>query len=181
MNIWHDLDPKRVTSKEFIAVVEITSESKNKYELDKETGLLRQDGVLYTATHYPANYGFIPLTYAEDQDPLDVLIICSQTLLPLTLVRCRPIGVLKMKDDGEGDEKIIAVCLDDPAYEYITTIHELPLHVFKEFKHFFEVYKILEGKKTVVEHIHNADVAEQIIQECIDRYISVFGDKKEIK
>ena len=181
MNIWHDIDPKRVTSKEFIAVVEITSESKNKYELDKETGLLRLDRVLYTATHYPANYGFIPLTYAEDHDPLDVLIICSQPLLPLTLVRCRPIGVLKMKDDGEGDEKIIAVCLDDPAYEYITTIHELPLHVFKEFKHFFEVYKILEGKKTVVEHIHNADIAERIIQECIDRYISVFGDKKEIK
>ena len=115
-NIWHDIDPKRIRPEEFIAVIEITKGSKKKYELDKETGLIILDRILYTATHYPANYGFIPRTYGDDGDPLDVLVICSEPIEPMTLVRCRPIGVIAMKDSGKMDEKIIAVCKDDPNY-----------------------------------------------------------------
>ena len=116
MNIWHDLDKKRVTPEKFTAVIEISKGGKNKYELDKETGMLRLDRVLYTSTHYPANYGFIPKTYAEDNDPLDVLVLCQEQILPLTLVECYPIGILEMLDNDESDEKIIAVPVKDPSY-----------------------------------------------------------------
>lgn len=109
MNIWHDISKDRIKKDDFFGVVEITKGGKNKYELDKETGMLKLDRVLYTATHYPTNYGFIPRTYAEDNDPLDVLILCEENILPLTLVECYPIGVLIMNDGGEEDEKIIAV------------------------------------------------------------------------
>ena len=109
MNIWHDINPKRITVDEFVAVVEIPKNSKVKYELNKETGILEMDRILYTSTHYPANYGFIPRTYADDGDPLDVLVLCSQTLHPMTLVRCYPIGVIHMIDNGQRDDKIVAV------------------------------------------------------------------------
>ena len=170
MNIWHDINPKRITPQLFDAVVEITSGSKNKYELDKETGLLRLDRILYTSTHYPANYGFIPLTYAEDNDPLDVLILSSQPIVPLTIVTCRPIGILKMEDEGEGDEKVISVVDADPEFTQIKSIYDLPPHIFKEIRHFFEVYKMLEGKVTQVEQFADEDVAKRIIKECIERY-----------
>ena len=114
MNILHDIDPKRISPNDFIAVVEIPKGSKNKYELDKETGLIILDRVLYTSTHYPANYGFIPLTFADDLDPLDVVVLCSEPLDPLTLVRCYPVGVIKMLDNGRSDEKIIAIPFSDP-------------------------------------------------------------------
>ena len=114
MNIWHDISPKRITTDKFYAVIEISKGGKNKYELDKETGLLKLDRVLFTSTHYPANYGFIPRTYADDGDPLDVLVLCSETIQPMTLVECKPIGVLTMIDDDHNDEKIIAVPVNDP-------------------------------------------------------------------
>lgn len=105
MNIWHDIDPKRITKEDFVAVIEISKGSKNKYELDKETGILILDRILHTSTHYPANYGFIPRTYADDLDPLDVLVLCSEDIHPHTMVRCYPIGVISMIDNGSADEK----------------------------------------------------------------------------
>ena len=115
-NIWHDISPKRISPADFVAVVEISKGSKKKYELDKETGLIILDRVLHTSTHYPANYGFIPRTYGDDLDPLDVLVLCSEPLEPLILVRCYPIGVISMIDSGRNDEKIIAIPYSDPTY-----------------------------------------------------------------
>ena len=114
MNIWHDLSPKRVKPEDFVALIEIPKGSKNKYELDKETGLLKLDRVLYTSTHYPANYGFIPRTYGDDGDPLDVLLLCSEPIEPMTLVRAYPIGVISMIDSGRYDEKIVCIPFNDP-------------------------------------------------------------------
>ena len=173
-NIWHDIDPKRIRPEEFIAVIEITKGSKKKYELDKETGLIILDRILYTATHYPANYGFIPRTYGDDGDPLDVLVICSEGIEPMTLVRCRPIGVIAMKDSGKMDEKIIAVCKDDPNYNMYDDIAQLPSHTFEEMRHFFSVYKTLEVKETVVDEVQGRDAAVEIIEHCIDNYINCF-------
>ena len=151
MNIWHDFSPEKITPESFYAVIEITKGSKIKYELDKSTGLLKLDRILYTSTHYPANYGFIPLTYADDDDPLDVLLICSEEIVPLTLVQCYPIGVIKMTDGGRLDEKIIAIPFTDPYYNTVKTIYDLQPHVFEEMRHFFSVYKTLENKDTVVD------------------------------
>ena len=141
MNIWHDINPKRITSDDFMAVIEIGKGSKCKYELDKETGVLRLDRILYTSTRYPANYGFIPRTYADDLDPLDVLVLCSETLYPMTTVRCYPIGVISMIDNGRNDEKIIAIPFNDPTYNSYTDISQIPKHIFEEMSHFFRVYK----------------------------------------
>ena len=139
MDIWHDIDSKRITAEDFIAVIEIEKGSTNKYELDKETGALILDRILYTSMHYPANYGFIPRTYAEDFDPLDVLVLCSESIRPMTLVRCYPIGVISMVDNGYNDEKIIAIPFQDPTYHNYRDINELPAHIFKEMTHFFQV------------------------------------------
>jgi len=175
MNVWHDIRPDRITKDEFMAVIEITKGGKNKYELDKETGMLRLDRVLYTATHYPANYGFIPRTYAEDNDPLDVLVLCQEKIVSLTLVDCYPIGVLKMIDGEEEDEKIIAVAKQDPFLNCYNDVTELPSHISSEIIHFFEVYKQLEGKQTMVDKILGRDEAEKIINKCIDNYNKKFG------
>ena len=175
MNIWHDINPERISRSSYSAVIEISKGSKMKYELDKETGLLRLDRVLYTSTHYPANYGFIPRTFAEDQDPLDVLVLCSEQIRPMTIVECIPIGVLIMEDGGFKDEKIIAVPVNDPNYNSYTDIDKLPSHRFDEIKHFFEVYKNLEhGKDTSVTEIKPREVAIEVIQNCIDNYIEKF-------
>lgn len=174
MNIWHDIDQKRITPDKFIAIIEIPSGSKNKYELDKETGLLRLDRILYTSTHYPANYGFIPLTYAEDNDPLDVLVLCTEQILPLTMVEAIQIGVVRMLDQGFVDEKIISVCSHDPFYSCYKDISELPQHVFDEIKHFFQVYKTLEGKQTIVTSVENNIKAKRIIANNIERYKEKF-------
>lgn len=171
MNIWHGISPKRISSTDFIAVVEIEKGSKCKYELDKETGLLVLDRILYTSTHYPANYGFIPRSYADDLDPLDVLILCSESVHPLTLVRCYPIGVITMIDNGRYDEKIVAIPFNDPTYNTYKDITEIPPHIYEEMMHFFKVYKELEGKQTAVNEIKGADDAKQIIQNAIDSYI----------
>lgn len=169
-NIWHDISPKRISPDRFIAVIEIPAGCKNKYEMDKDTGMLRLDRVLYTSTHYPENYGFIPRTYAEDHDPLDVLVLCQESILPMTLVECYPIGVLKMIDDDQVDEKIIAIPFTDPSYNCYTDISQLPTHIFDEISHFFRVYKSLEGKSTVVNEVLGADEAREIIVKCIAAY-----------
>ncbi len=174
MNVWHDIDKENVTSKKFCAVVEIPKGSKSKYELDKATGMLKLDRVLYTSTHYPANYGFIPLTFAEDNDPLDVLILCSETIYPMSLVECYPIGVITMTDSGESDEKIIAIPFNDPSYNMYKNISDLPPHIFNEMAHFFSVYKALENKETAVDKVDERPVAESIIEKAIARYCEHF-------
>ncbi|MCL2508323.1 MAG: inorganic diphosphatase [Oscillospiraceae bacterium] len=170
MNIWHDISPSRITPESFYAVIEITKGSKNKYELDKETGMMRLDRILYTSTHYPANYGFIPRTYAEDEDPLDVLVLCSEPIIPASLVHCTPIGVLSMIDEGSVDHKIIAVPAHDPVYNGYQSIADLPKHISDEIKHFFSVYKTLEGKVTAIEAVTGADKAIEIIAHDIAVY-----------
>ena len=177
MNVWHDLEEKRITAKKFEAFIEIPKGSKVKYELDKETGLLKLDRVLYTSTVYPANYGFIPRTYADDLDPLDVLVLCGETIYPATLVTCYPIGVIKMIDGGSLDEKIIAIPCDDPTYNSYYDIQELPKHVFEEMMHFFEVYKSLEHKQTTVKEICHRDEAMEIINKCLKVYKDTFGNR----
>ncbi len=173
-NIWHDISPSRINCDDFIAVIEIPKGSKKKYELDKATGYIILDRILYTSTHYPANYGLIPRTYAEDDDPLDVLVLCSEVIQPLSLVRCYPIGVIKMLDQGRLDEKIIAIPFQDPVYNTYHDISELPAHIFTEMTHFFTVYKSLEGKETVVDEVHGADEARKVIQKCLDAYVDKF-------
>lgn len=175
MNIWHDIEKSRITAKLFEALIEIPKGCKTKYELDKQTGLLRLDRLLYTSTVYPANYGFIPRTLADDGDPLDVLVLCSDAIYPMTLVTCTPIGVLKMVDSGELDEKIIAVPVNDPTYKGYYDIHELPAHIFEEMMHFFEVYKNLEHKVTTVKEICHKDEAIEIIRKCLKAYDDKFG------
>ena len=173
-NIWHDISPKRIKAEDFICVVEISKGSKKKYELDKETGYLMLDRILYTSTHYPANYGFIPRTYGDDNDPLDVLLLCSEQIEPMTLVRAYPIGVISMMDNGRHDEKIIAIPFNDPNYNMYKDISELPNHVFEEMKHFFTVYKNLEDKETVVDEVQNREKAIEIIEKSISNYITEF-------
>lgn len=174
MNIWHDIKEERISKEDFIAVIEIKKGGKNKYELDKETGMLRLDRVLYTATHYPANYGFIPRTYASDNDPLDVLVLCQEDIEPLTLVECYPIGVLIMTDSEQKDEKIIAVAKKDPFLNVYNDLEDIPNHISAEIKHFFEVYKQLEDKQTSVEVVLGREEAEKIIQKSMDNYKEKF-------
>ena len=174
MNIWHDIDPKRITAKSFEVFIEIPKGCKAKYELDKDTGLLKLDRVLYTSTVYPANYGFIPRTFADDGDPLDVLVLCNETIYPCTLVRCYPIGVIKMIDGGSLDEKIIAIPFGDPTYSHYKNIDELPKHIFDEMRHFFTVYKNLENKDTAVDEVADRESAVRIIASAIDNYVENF-------
>ena len=165
MNIWHDIAPARVKPEDFWAVIEIEKGSKNKYEMDKDTGMLRLDRILYT---------FIPRTWADDGDPLDVLVLCSESIRPMSLVRCFPIGVITMEDGGDLDEKIIAIPFEDPTYHLYTDISELPAHVASEIKHFFRVYKSLEGKETVVSDVLGRQAAVDIIIKCQDAYIEKY-------
>lgn len=173
-NIWHDISPKRISAEDFICVVEISKGSKKKYELDKETGYIILDRILYTSTHYPANYGFIPRTYGDDNDPLDVLLLCSEPLEPMSLVRAYPIGVISMIDNGRSDEKIIAIPYNDPTYNHYTNIDQLPGHIFEEMRHFFAVYKNLENKTTAVNEVKDRGEAIKIIKSAIDSYIDNF-------
>ena len=170
MNIWHDIEKDRITPEKFIAVVEISKGFKQKYELDKNTGILRLDRILYTSTHYPANYGFIPHTLAGDGDPLDVLVLCSESLLPMSMVKVYPIGVITMDDNGKPDEKIIAIPFTDPNYNTYKSISDLPRHIFDEMQHFFTVYKQLEGKNTAVNKVMGVKEATDIIKYSIENY-----------
>ena len=170
MNIWKDIESERIKPDDFLACIEIQQGDKTKYELDKSTGLLIMDRVLYTSTHYPMNYGFIPLTLSEDGDPLDVFVLCSQPLERLCLVRCQPIGVIEMTDIDLKDEKIIAIPFGDPQYNNYKDISELPKHIFDELKHFLSVYKQLEYKEVKVESLGDNERARKIIVESIDRF-----------
>jgi len=173
-NIWHDIDPGRISPDDFVVVVEISKGSKNKYELDKDTGLLMLDRVLYTSTHYPANYGFIPRTFADDGDPLDALVLCSEPIAPMTLVRCYPIGAIKMIDGGENDEKVIAIPFGDPMYNSFRDITDLPEHIFNEMAHFFSVYKTLEKKDTAVDEVIGSKEVRAIIEHTMESYKKCF-------
>ena len=177
MNPWHDFSEERINSDKFISVIEIPKGSKNKYELDKESGMLRLDRILFTSTHYPANYGFIPRTLSEDNDPLDVLVLCQETLEPLSIVECYPIGMITMIDDNESDEKIIAIPFNDPFLNTFSDISELPQHQFQEIKHFFEIYKYLENKTTRVDNIYGREKAIESIEKCKKAYNKYFSKK----
>ena len=177
MNIWHDISGDRIKPENFAVLIEIPKGSNCKYELDKETGLLKLDRILYTATHYPQNYGFIPHTYADDGDPLDVLLICSVPIQPMTLVQCYPIGNIRMIDGGKLDDKIIAIPFSEPNYNNIQNIDELPQHIFDEIMHFFTVYKQLENKQTDVQSLSDRENAVKIIQDAIDLYGRSFQGK----
>ena len=174
MNPWHDFRDERITPEKFIAVVEIPKGSKNKYELDKESGLLILDRILYTSTHYPANYGFIPRTLSEDGDPLDVLVLCQEKLEPLSIIECYPIGMITMIDEDEADEKIVAIPVNDPFLNSYNDLSELPQHQFHEIKHFFEVYKFLENKETRVDNIVGRKEAIEAIKKCKTAYKNRF-------
>ena len=175
MNLWHDIKPSRMHPEDFLAVIEIEKGSKNKYEMDKETGALRLDRILYTSTHYPANYGFIPRTYADDGDPLDVLVLCSEPIRPLSLVRVYPVGYFTMRDGGKLDDKILAIPFEDPMYNSYHDLQELPQHVSSEISHFFSVYKHLEPDKDAeVDSVHGRAEALEVIQRAFDEYIETF-------
>ena len=167
---WHDVTPGENLPTEFLAVIEIPIGSNVKYELDKETGLLRVDRILYSAVHYPANYGFIPQTLAEDDDPLDVLVLCQEELVPLTLVKSRAIGVMNMLDSGKRDHKILAVAVNDPEYNTFREAAELPPHRLAILQRFFQDYKSLEGKAVAVEDFQPARAAHPIIEDALQRY-----------
>ena len=171
MHPWHDcyLDEHSV-ERSFPVVIEVPQGSKNKYELDKETGLLRLDRVLYSAVFYPANYGFIPRTHADDGDPLDILVLMQEPVEPLTIVRARAIGGLHMTDDKGGDDKIVAVCIDDPAVAHYTAAHELPPHLMRELERFFTDYKVLEGKRSEVGDMYDTAEALAVIRRSREAY-----------
>ena len=166
MNVWKDFNKERISPEEFVAYIEIEAGSKNKYELDKETGLIILDRVLFTSTHYPMNYGFIPLTISEDKDPLDVFVLCSQPIEKMSLVKCYPIGIVTMRDRNEMDEKIIAIPFGDPQYNGYKDISELPSHILQELEHFLSVYKELENKKVEILSTGGSADAKNCIKKC---------------
>jgi inorganic pyrophosphatase len=167
---WHDVTPGELLPHEFNALVEIPMGSSVKYELDKRTGLLRLDRVLYSAVYYPANYGFIPQTYAEDEDPLDVLVLCQEAVAPMTLVTARAIGLMTMVDSGKRDHKILAVAVGDPEFNSFRDAQELPPHRLTMLRRFFQDYKQLEGKSVAVDEIQSAELALPIIEDALQRY-----------
>src|ERR1041385_6012108 len=169
IHLWRDIPPGRHPPEEVTAVIEIPFGSRNKYELDKTTGLLKLDRVLYSAEHYPGDHGFIPRTLHEDGDPLDVLVLVKEETFPGCLIDVRPLGVLRMKDKGEPDDKILAVPLHDPYYEEFFDIADIPQHLLKEIEHFFERYKDLEGKRVHIDGWDKSDVAMRMIRESIER------------
>lgn len=170
MHPWHDVELGQDPTRQFQCVIEIPRGSKNKYELDKETGLLRLDRVLYSAVHYPANYGFLPRTYCEDGDPLDVLVFSQEPVTPLCLMQARPIGVIAMRDEKGQDDKIIAVAVDDPDVSHYRGVKELPPHRLRELQRFLLDYKALEGKAVDVDQIRGPEEAAYVILESTQLY-----------
>lgn len=167
---WHDVTPGENLPLEFTVVIEIPRGSSVKYELDKKTGLLKLDRMLHSAVYYPANYGFIPQTLAEDDDPLDVLVLCQEPVDPLTLVAARAIGLMTMVDTGKRDHKILAVALNDPEFNSFTEASELPPHRLAMIRRFFQDYKILEGKTVEVDELTSAETSAPIIKDALERY-----------
>jgi inorganic pyrophosphatase len=172
---WHDVPIGAGVPEEFSALIEISKGSRVKYELDKETGLLKVDRILYSSVIYPANYGFIPQTLGEDGDPLDVLVLMQEPVQPLSILRARPIGMMQMVDEGENDEKIICVHLDDPEYRSYEHHSELPEHRLNELRRFFQDYKVLEGKEVKVGDFSNPDEAKDAIRHAMDLYEERFA------
>jgi len=173
-NIWHDISSERIKPEKFFAYIEIPKGSKNKYELDKETGVLVLDRVLGASVQYPANYGFIPKTLAEDSDAVDVLVLCQETIPAGCLVEAKPIGVMLMNDDGKIDEKIIAVATKDLVYSSYNKLDELPEHIIFEIEHFFNIYKAFETKKTTIQGFKEKTVAIDVIKQGLERYNKTF-------
>ena len=179
MHPWHEVEIGAECPKIITAVIEVPKGSKAKYELDKKSGLIRMDRILFSSVHYPDNYGFIPQTLGEDHDPLDILVLGQLPVAPLCLMRAKPIGLMKMFDQGEEDDKIIAVHADDPEYNHYNSIDQLPPHRLKEVKRFFEDYKILENKKVEVNDFLGEETAAQIILEAMTRYQRSFPNTHE--
>ncbi len=177
-NPWHDINPGKNSPSIVNAIIEIPKGSQGKFEIDKESGLIKLDRVLFSSVHYPANYGFIPQTYCGDHDPLDILVFTSVELPHLCLLEAKVIGVMRMVDQGETDDKIIAVANNDIGFNYINDLSELPPHTTLEMKRFFEDYKLLEHKEVEVKEFYSRDKALEIIQEAIQLYKETFGKDK---
>jgi inorganic pyrophosphatase len=177
-NPWHDVNIGKDAPEEVNAIIEIPKNSTLKYELDKETGLMKLDRVLYSAVHYPGDYGFIPQTYWEDNDPLDIIILSSFPVYPRTIVKVRPIGVIQMTDTKENDAKVIAVYVGDPRYDNYRDVSDIPPHTLLELRHFFETYKQLQNKKVKVLSIQHASNARKYIMDAIKKYQVKFLKKK---
>lgn len=174
---WHGVEPGENAPRLVEAVIEIPQGSRAKYEIDKASGLLKLDRVIYSSFYYPHNYGFIPRTLGDDHDPLDILVISSISVQPLCIIEARVIGVMQMIDNGEGDDKIIAVAANDMSVNHINNVEELPEHFFKELRQFFEDYKKLENKTVQVEDFGDKSTALRIIQNGLDLYKTTFGKK----
>ena len=174
MHPWQDVEFQFDPGNPVPAVIEVPKGSKIKYELDKKSGLIRVDRILFSSVHYPSNYGFIPGTYCEDNDPLDILVLGQEAVAPLSIMFAKPIGVMKMLDQGEADDKIIAVHAHDPEFSHYNSIRELPPHRLTEVKRFFEDYKILENKKVVVEDFLDRNEALSVLKNSIDFYVKNF-------
>ncbi len=174
INPWHDVSYGDDAPNIVNGIIEIPKGSRAKYELDKDSGMIKLDRVLYSSVYYPANYGFIPKTYCDDHDPLDILIICQIDIIPMCLVEAKVIGVMRMIDGGEADDKIIAVAAGDPSVNHINDISELPQHFISEMRSFFEDYKKLENKTVIVEEFQDNVVAKEIVQKAIEDYNNKF-------
>ncbi len=174
-NPWHSVSYGDNVPESVTAVIEIPKGSRAKYELDKDTGMLKLDRVLYSSVYYPANYGFIPRTYCDDKDPLDILVLSQITMHPMTLVEAKIIGVMRMLDQGEADDKLIAVCANDMSVAHINDISELPSHFINELRHFFEEYKKLENKVVKIEEFEGQRLAKKILMHSINDYNAKFG------
>jgi inorganic pyrophosphatase len=170
IHAWHDISPGERVPVEFEAVIEIPSGSSVKYELDKQSGLIRLDRVLYSAVYYPANYGFVPQTLAEDDDPLDVLVLCQEPVVPLTIIHARTVGLMTMIDAGKKDHKIIAIATQDPEFNSYREAAELPAHRLTMLRRFFQDYKLLEGKAVEVDEVQPAEQAFPVIEDALARY-----------
>ncbi|HWK59010.1 MAG TPA: inorganic diphosphatase [Parapedobacter sp.] len=173
---WHEVSPGDDVPSSVNAIIEIPKGSKAKYEIDKESGLIKLDRVLFSSVMYPANYGFIPKTYCDDKDPLDILVLCSVDVYPMSIIEAKVIGVMHMIDNGEQDDKIIAVAKNDMSVNYINDLSELPPHTMKEIVRFFQDYKALERKNVTIERLFGRSYAYQVIQESIDLYQKEFAD-----
>lgn len=173
-NPWHDVQA-RTEAKDIVnGIIEIPQGTRAKYELDKESGMLKLDRVLYSSVYYPANYGFIPKSFCEDNDPLDILILSKIDVVPMCIVPAKVIGVMRMLDNGEADDKIIAVAAGDPTFNHFNDISELPVHFIKELRNFFEDYKKLEHKTVVVEDFLGKKLAMKILEDSFKMYKDMF-------